>query len=548
MMKYLLMAIVLLAVFLRTYRLSSVPPGASVDEVSIGYNAFSMLMTGRDEYGYWWPLLLRAYDDWRPAAYVYLTVPAVALFGLTVVAVRIPSVVLSILDVLLIYLFSRELFYGVISEKIRQRMALLSALFLAISPWHIYLSRLGHEVNLGFTLVLLLVWTFIRYINNTRQTYWLYLSAVCAGFGLYTYQSEKIVVPALVFTLGLIYWRNLWQHKKQVFLAITFGIIVSLPMVVSSISPEGLLRLRATNVFTPRHKLYLEAVDKYAQAMTNRDLFGQIWYRRATTTVRIFLDSYWSHFSPKWLFTGGDREGHKVPGMGLLYIWEAISVIVGLSLFVRFRLDRRLLVILAILLSGPLPGAITTQAPHAMRSLTMLIGLNTLAAIGSHLIFKYLKHKINVYLLVVGVMILFFWSFFVFAKGYYLRFPREQSDSFQVALVRSLEYAISHASEYEQVVVTNEYHGDQAYMFYLFIKKYDPQAYQALGGTRSGGFAVTHWLDNFTFEQIDWPKRPPKGDRLYLVNPWQIPPDANVKEIFYENDGRQGIVAVVGKT
>ena len=102
--------IILIATFFRFYNLSVVPPQATVDEVSIGYNAFSILKTGADEYGTKFPILLRAYDDYRPALYVYLVLPFVALFNLSVLAVRLPSVILSTLSIVAVYLLLRELF------------------------------------------------------------------------------------------------------------------------------------------------------------------------------------------------------------------------------------------------------------------------------------------------------------------------------------------------------------------------------------------------------------------------------------------------------
>src|SRR3990167_8737038 len=92
---WLFLLIIVVGVFLRFYQLVSVPPHPSLDEVSIGYNAYSILKTGGDEYGTKFPILLRAYDDWRPALYVYLVIPFVALFDLTVLSVRLPSVILS---------------------------------------------------------------------------------------------------------------------------------------------------------------------------------------------------------------------------------------------------------------------------------------------------------------------------------------------------------------------------------------------------------------------------------------------------------------------
>src|SRR5438876_10820734 len=86
-----LTGVLLLALLLRVWRLDSVPPGPDSDEVAIGYNAYSILRTGRDEYGASWPVLFRSYGDYKRPLYIYATVPSVALLGLTPISIRLPA-------------------------------------------------------------------------------------------------------------------------------------------------------------------------------------------------------------------------------------------------------------------------------------------------------------------------------------------------------------------------------------------------------------------------------------------------------------------------
>ena len=69
-----------LALLLRFYWLTKNPPALNIDEVSIGYNAYSVLHTGKDEYGQFMPLLFRSYDDYKPPLYVYMVTGAMAIF------------------------------------------------------------------------------------------------------------------------------------------------------------------------------------------------------------------------------------------------------------------------------------------------------------------------------------------------------------------------------------------------------------------------------------------------------------------------------------
>ncbi|MBI2599051.1 glycosyltransferase family 39 protein [Candidatus Curtissbacteria bacterium] len=111
MRKYLLLAIILLAAILRFYKLGSTPPSLYWDEASLGYNAYSILKTGRDEHGKFLPTTnFAAFGDYKPPGYIYTTVPSIAIFGLTEFAIRFPSALFGTLTVLLTYLLAKKLF------------------------------------------------------------------------------------------------------------------------------------------------------------------------------------------------------------------------------------------------------------------------------------------------------------------------------------------------------------------------------------------------------------------------------------------------------
>src|SRR3989338_673758 len=105
-----LIFIIILATILRFYQIGQIPPSLDWDETAHGYNAYSILKTGRDEYGYKFPFSFRSFDDYKPPIYTYLVVPSVAIFGLNDFAVRFPSAALGTLAVIFTYLMVKELF------------------------------------------------------------------------------------------------------------------------------------------------------------------------------------------------------------------------------------------------------------------------------------------------------------------------------------------------------------------------------------------------------------------------------------------------------
>ena len=136
------------ALFLRTYNLSSIPPGLHGDEASIGYNAYSLLKTAKDQNGNFLPIAIDQFGDFRPAGYHYLDVPFVAVLGLNAWAVRLPAAIFGALCVLVFFYLLRELFENKVIPWI-------GAVFLTISPWHLIISRASSESVIAAFFVLL---------------------------------------------------------------------------------------------------------------------------------------------------------------------------------------------------------------------------------------------------------------------------------------------------------------------------------------------------------------------------------------------------------
>ena len=102
-------SIFLLATILRLWQLGTVPVSPDWDEAAIGYNAYSLLSTGKDEFGKTFPLVFRSFNDYKPPLYIYLTMPSIAIFGLNTWSVRLPSALMGILAVIGTYYLVVEL-------------------------------------------------------------------------------------------------------------------------------------------------------------------------------------------------------------------------------------------------------------------------------------------------------------------------------------------------------------------------------------------------------------------------------------------------------
>ncbi|MBI3443558.1 glycosyltransferase family 39 protein, partial [Candidatus Woesebacteria bacterium] len=200
--------ILALAAILRFYKLGEIPLSLDWDENSNAYNAYSIIKTGRDEYGDFLPITNRSFDDYKPPAYMYLNIPTVAVFGLTPFAARLPSAIFGFLTVPVIYFLAKKLFEKSNEElKIKNfklKIPEIAMLFLAISPWHLQFSRVGFEATVGLFFAAAAVAAFLYGLESKK---WLIVSAVAIGLSTYTYHTERIFVP-LIFLAAIILYRQ----------------------------------------------------------------------------------------------------------------------------------------------------------------------------------------------------------------------------------------------------------------------------------------------------------------------------------------------------
>lgn len=538
-----LVFILLIAAFFRFYQLGQVPPSPSLDEVSIGWNAYSILETGRDEYGTKLPILLRAYDDWRPALYVYLVIPFVKFLGLSVVAVRLPSVLLSLLTILASYFLVQELLQG--SKRVA-RYSLWTAFLLAISPWHIYISRLGHEVNAGLAFSVFSLLFFLKAINDKKPSF-LFLSSFFLAFSFYTYQSQKIFAPLMILAIAVIYRKQLWRMRKEVILAGLLGLVLMIPIIRASLTPEAMIRFQGTSIFSNQEELFQKASLRVARDYQKSDILGLVLDNRRVAMGLAILQNYFSHFDPAWLFFNSGAENHKVPGLGLFYLWELPLLLLGSYFLISGKVSlKSKLLIASWLLVTPLSASITTEAPHAMRTFNVLPIPQLIAAIGGAAIVtkiqtfkRYLKHSF----LILGFLLLLSSACFLF-HNYFVNFPFEQSGSFQYPLAQAIDYVLENESQYQKIVFSNQDHGYQSYMFFLFFSQYDPLVYLSENGTVSGGYNETHDFGKYEFRPIEWKKEAKNRDYLYIGNLTDFPEETAFLQTFELLNGEKAIKIV----
>lgn len=528
-----LILIIFLAAVIRFWNLGVVPPSPDWDEASLGYNAYSIMLTGRDEYGKFLPVVLRSFDDYKPALYSYLTIPFIRIFGLNIFSVRFPSALFGVLTVLATYYLVRELIPNYKSFKIRGikiSLAELSALLLAISPWHIQFSRIAFESNVGLALN---IFVFLFFLKGLKKAPYLLLSLACAALAVYVYQAEKVFTPLLLLILIIIYWRDLLKvDKKYIFLSVLIGVVFLSPMAYEIISDKNsLLRAKGVSVFSDQTEFLKRNAQKIIFDKKNNALLGLILDNRRIEYAKAIMSGYASHFDFNWLFITGDISRHHAPFMGLLYLFEFPFVFAGLYQLVFGAFDRRAkLAVFAYFFLVPVPASVTSGVPHAVRTLNFLPVFQIFAASGliEFLLFiNKIKYKIlsfNLKFLIIGIFIaLFVLNFSYFLNQYFRQLNFYYSKDWQYGYKDAVAYVSGNLDKYNKIIVSNKAPLDQSYMFFLFYLKYPPSLYQKEAKSASGGFKEEHFFGKFEFRSIDWAKDQNLQRVLFVGRPSDFP-------------------------
>lgn len=490
------------ASFLRLWQLNKVPVSLFGDEVDVGYQAYSILKTGRDYYGNFLPIHFHSLAEWRTPLYLYSAVPSVAVFGISPYGVRLPAAVFGILGVLALYLLVKELFG---SEK----LALVAAAVLALSPWHIQYSRAGFEVTQLIFFLLMGLCLFFKGLKNGK---WLWLSGVCFALTPWVYSTAKLFTPLLLLFLLIVYWKNLFKLSKKYLIYTVMGLaLVGGPIAYSTVFGGGSQRFDYIGIFTdPVIESEIGTArgqDAHARGETgtglNPTLVDRIVHNKFTFVGDKLIRNYLQPFSFDFLFNNGDpNPRHSIHEMGELYKIEAVTLVVGVVIFFASKNyeKRTKLLIGFLILAGIIPAALTRDGGnHATRLILILPSLVILVSVGIldglKLFGKYKRLATIIYL---GLFVI---CFIFYQHNYWVHNPTYSERWWHAGYEQSIKYVKENQSKYDKVVITTA--AEPPWVFFAAFYEYDPVSWQKnfpIGNdvTVNGLGKVSH-IDKFYF-------------------------------------------------
>jgi 4-amino-4-deoxy-L-arabinose transferase-like glycosyltransferase len=514
-------AILILGTFLRVYRLAEVPLGFFRDEADKGYSAYSLLRTGRDLEGRAWPLQIRSLRVYTSPIYQWAAIPFVAGGGLDEGMVRLPAAVVGSLTILAVFLLGRRL--------LGDPGGLVAAFLLAVSPWHLPLSRWANQGVFVPFFLSLAVYFYLKFPltptlslrgrgrslatltpaplpggegsssaplgKGGRGDLRRWLPGIVAGLlffcALFSYAPAKVFVPLFLAVLTLLSLRSggwKWKASRpEVWLSF---LALALPLAIYTALSwnEAGRRVGAVWIFSPG-KGFVESIGD-------------------------FLRGYLKHLSPAFLFLSGDSNPrHSVPGWGQLYHMEICLVVLGLVSAIRRRSwsDQ---VLLVWIVAALMPAALTREGlPHALRSVAAIPALALISASGLLYLWELTEGLRNEsrwgHLPAVGLSLVILAESVTFTVTYFGKYPSQTYPYWEYGYREAVRVIEQHRRPGEEVFVRPV--SDYAEVHFLFYGAYPPEEYQA-------GHFVKHI--NFLTAPHGEAMTSQLGPGLVLVFPW----------------------------
>lgn len=297
--------ILLLAIVLNVYKLGEIPNGIHADEAGMAYDAYSIANYGVDRFLKHFPVYLINFGGGQSAMYAYLTAIVIKCAGgmYNPIIIRLPAVILSIIEVIIAYCLVKE-FYS-------KKQALLFMLLVTISPWHIMKSRWGLDAYLLSPMLLFSIYALMKAIKKKSDIGFI-VSGILFGLTLYTYALSYIIVPVFLLLTFIYLIKKKMVNIKQIIAFSIPLIIFAVPLILMVMVQKGWINEINSFITIPKmHKSRLGEVNiKYILS-------------NLSTLKYVFGDVYLTY--------------NAIKGFGTLYYIGTIFMIMGLAITL-FRL------------------------------------------------------------------------------------------------------------------------------------------------------------------------------------------------------------------
>lgn len=504
--RFIISILVVLTFLLRFLSLDKIPPHLSNDEISIAYDSYSILRTGRDEHNNFMPVSFQSHSTYKAPLYIYIASITNYFLGNSEYSVRLPSAILGSLTVLIfgyiIYILSKNIY-----------LSILSAGILAISPWHIYTSRMALESNIAVFFLATAIYLFFKSIKNNKNIL-LILSMIFFALSIWSYHTEWLLTPMIMIFLFINY-RIKIRNNLYFWISIFSFFVLVFPI--------------ANNAWVNRNttaRANTEIIIKdpgIANLLNNSSTF---WIKKLSVVGQSIFKNYSDYTKLGHLFFDGlpslSKEDPYSVGLFLLpllpfFLWGLFKV------KKYFPTDFKFIYFWIIV--SPIVPSLTIGGTNMVRNLATVLPYSLVIGVGLY----NLKNSIKGFkcrIIVLSIII----SFLYFLAIYFYHFPFQMGENFQYGYKQAAEYINNNYEKYDRIIVDPRF-GDVnifvgvPHLYLAYFTRLDPNKMLTRKDTNMGLY-----FDKYRISSINWNQEIILPKSLYLI-PFDNQPTKNVKNL-----------------
>ncbi len=367
----LILAVMAVAVFFRTYQLGEVVPEMFSDQAEKLWDVYDLT---QGETRIFFPR-----NTGREGLQFYLIAWTIRLFdtGFSFLSMKIGTVFLGIVMLPYLYLLGKEL--G------NPRVGLLAMLFGGISYWPNVLARVALRFILYPAFAAPALYYLVRGLRTGKKKY-LFLSGIFLGIGLHGYSPFR-VVPIMVVVVFFLYWLH---NRRQV-------------SFQDAVTRLGLVAFISLTIFLPLLRVWAQMPELFIQRTMTRLTNVEVGDQMASgwALVGVFLQNVWNGLL-MFNYDSGSIWVNTIPHTPSLDMVSGAALILGASLvLVRYLRKWRwedgflLFGIPILMLPSTLVLAYPAENPAPNRAAGVAVVVFVLAAMGFEAVLRSLRDQIG---------------------------------------------------------------------------------------------------------------------------------------------------------
>ncbi len=503
---------------MRLPQFGQLPSGLNRDEAALGYNAYSLLQTGADEWGRTLPISITSFGDQKLPGYVYTLIPFIAVLDLEIATVRLPSFLAGLLVMVgtgvLAIQVTRSIRW---SPKQQLVSSFIVMVLIAISPWGMHFSRVAYEAHLALAAFITGLVSYWRAIDTVEKYHkmWLIVAALTWSLTLLTYHSYHIFLPLFLITLAVLDWHTIRKLDRT---GLTSGIGIGVCTLLLLLG-GGVLQANAVKNtgITPLSKNnLLNQATLFRQAANLPNSLEKLLFNKYGEAVVTLAQNYVTSISGTFFFVHGSNHGDHNPGnANNSNLLVAPFFAIGLLGLWQFKRVTKIATLFAWLLLGLVPASMTISPLHEVRMATIFPAMELFAGLGIMIFCMQIPKKYLKITVAVVALLLVLTGIRTYAQ--YLKIS-------PTTAVKTTPYHVLARAlakyQTEGLPMVTQSPSSSPYIWYLFENKIDPiwlQRNRVAYDPTNEGFIHIKSIGNISFETINWDDIGERAKRSSLI-------------------------------